>query len=67
MFDDFDTQIQCEELCGWESFLLNLGDDLNDFGCPYYYSPKAINESGAIVELANTSPFQGEDSEFKPR
>lgn len=41
MIDDFDTQIQSDEAleCDWREFLLDEGEDLENYlDCPYHFS-----------------------------
>ena len=61
MFDDFDTQIQCEEVYNeemYEAFLemqKEFAEELNE---------DWVN--GPIVKRSKTSPFHGEDTGSSP-
>ena len=57
-FDDFDTQIQSDELASIDPTFIFIDEDMTEEDYLQMYNDMRY---GDVVELANTLPFQGRD------
>lgn len=57
-FDDFDTQIQSDELASMDKTFIFIDEDMTEEDYLQMYNDMRY---GDVVELANTLPSQGRD------
>lgn len=57
-FDDFDTQIQSDELASTDKTFIFIDEDMTEEDYLQMYNDMRY---GDVVELANTLPSQGRD------